>query len=48
MKEKVHLGEYLIQKAAKELTLLAVFLPIIQVVGKNKKGFQEVLIKQIP
>ena len=48
MKEKVHLGEYLIQKAAKELTLLAVFLPIIQVVGKDKKGFQEVLIKQIP
>lgn len=29
IREKVHLGEYLIQKAASELTLLAVFLPII-------------------
>lgn len=28
-KEKIHLGEYLIQKATKDLGLLAVFLPII-------------------
>jgi hypothetical protein len=39
VKDKVHLGEYLIQKAAKELHLLAVFLPIIEFIGKDKAGF---------
>ena len=43
-KEKVHLGEYLIQKATKDLGLLAVFLPIIEF-SKDKVNFKDVLIK---
>jgi len=43
-KEKVHLGEYLIQKATKDLSLLAVFLPIIEF-SNSKPDLKGVLIK---
>ena len=46
-KDKVHLGEYLIQKATKDLGLLAVFLPIIEFT-KEKPSLKDVLIRQIP
>lgn len=48
IRDKVHLGEYLIQKASKELNLLAVFIPILEFISTRTSGYQDVLIKQIP
>ncbi len=47
-RDKVHVGEYLVQKAGIQMELLAVLIPIVEYVSNKTASYQTVFVQQIP
>jgi hypothetical protein len=47
-RQNLFVGEYLIQKAGRNMELLGVLIPTVQYVSENTPGYQNVLLNAIP